>query len=340
VPTTYEELYDDLVLLKKRYPASTPITASWGGAHLLAMMGAGYGIPAGWAGTTSYDAAANLWKYAPATDNYKALYTFLNRCYKAGILDPAVFTQTDADFTRKLTDGSALVTVTWITSGFDTWNSQLKTNGIAGGEWAALRVPASTIGLRALPAVDPYRKGLAVSASVANKPYFKQLIAFLDWAVYSDEGMTLTTWGVEGLTFENTASGKAFLPTIVTPKNPAGTVNITAEYGFDSIFNLNEDEEFEDYKKPAEIVTFLDASLKANETAAMSPQLNLGTDAVEAVRIVNEKLAPYVAESSTKFITGELSISNDWGRYLQELGNRGYRTLEKVWNDAWKNQSG
>ena len=69
---------------------------------------------------------------APATENYKALYSFLNRCYKAGILDPAIFTQSEADFTNKLVDGSALVTVTWVSSGFRTWNDKLKENGIAG----------------------------------------------------------------------------------------------------------------------------------------------------------------------------------------------------------------
>ena len=51
-PTTYDELFDALVTLKGIYPDSTPITAIWGGAHLFAMMGANYGIPAGWNGTS------------------------------------------------------------------------------------------------------------------------------------------------------------------------------------------------------------------------------------------------------------------------------------------------
>ena len=338
-PTTYDELFDALVLLKGIYPEATPITASWGGAHLFAMMGAGYGIPAGWAGTSYYDDAQQRWRFSPATENYKALYSFLSRCYKAGILDPAIFTQSDAAFTNKLVDGSALVTVTWISSGFRTWNEKLKENGISGGEWVPLPVPTSTIGIRALPAVDPFRKGLVVSSRVMSEPYLDTLLKFLDWAVYSEEGMTLNTWGIAGLTFEDTSTGKVFLPHVKTPKNAGGTLDIVKEYGFDLLFNLNENVEFEDYKKPPEIVEFLKNSLAANETAKLSPSLQLDSSTLEAVHIINERIAPYVAESSKNFITGELSIDHDWNGYLSELERRGYRTMENIWNAAWEKQN-
>lgn len=336
MPTTYDELFNSLVALKKIYPKTTPITATWGGAHLFAMLGAGYGIPAGWAGTSFYNATENRWQFSPATENYKEMYRFLNRCYQAGILDPAIFTISEADFIKKLGDGSALVTVTWVSSGFGTWNAQLKENGFPDGEWAALPVPTSTIGIKALPAVDPYRKGLIVPSRVINESYFEELLKFLDWAVYSDEGMTLTTWGVQSFTFENTASGKAFLPNIKTPKNPAGTIDISKEYGFSMLFNLNEDTEFEDYKRPPEIVEFLIASQKAKDATEMAPQLKLSTQALEAIRIINENINPYVADASTKFITGELSIEKDWDGYVTELQKRGFQTLEEIWNDAWK----
>jgi putative aldouronate transport system substrate-binding protein len=339
LPQTYDDLYNSLVLLKGKYPDSTPLTAVWGGAHLFAMMGAGYGIPAGWAGTRHYNANENLWQFSPATENYRALYRFLNQCYEAGILDPMIFTQSDTEFYDKLQDGRAFVTVTWITSGFDNWNTQLRENGIVDGEWAPLPVPESTIGIRALPAVDPYRVGLTVPAQVTNTPYFQDLLRFLDWAVYSEESRTLTTWGIEGLTYENTSTGKAFLPDIKTPKNPDGTIDLAKEYGLDTFFNLVENEEFEDYKKPPEIVAFLQRSLKAEETAQLSPQLILDDPSLDASRIINEKLDPYVASASTQFITGDLDIDSDWDAYIFELENRGYQALEDIWNSAWRNQN-
>lgn len=338
-PETYEDLFNSLVVLKEIYPDSSPLTVCWGGAHLFAMMGAGYGIPAGWNGTRYFNTDEDRWQFAPATENYREMYRFLNRCYEAGVLDPAFFAQSDAEYYEKLGNGSAFVTVTWITSGFEPWNKKLLENGFKDDDWYPLPVPESTIGIHALPAVDPFRKGLIVPSHVVSKPYFEDLLVFLDWSIYSEEGRILTTWGIEGLTYKNTPNGKVFLPDVKTSKNPEGTVAIDKVYGFDMIFNLNEDEEFEDYKKPAAITTFLKKSLDAEETAKMSPKLVLDQHSLEVIQLINEKILPFAAESGTKFITGELSIDEDWDLYSEELEKTGYKTMEIIWNDAWTNMT-
>ena len=51
----------------------------------------------------------------------------------------------------------------------------------------------------------------------------------------------------------------------------------------------------------------------------MSPALALDANAIEAARIINEKITPYVAESGKSFITGGLSMDKDWNSYLLEL---------------------
>ena len=339
VPDTYEDLFACLVFLKDIYPDATPITACWGGAHLLAMMGAGYGIPAGWAGTRDYDPEQDRWRFSPATENYRELYGFLNRCYQAGILDPEIFTQTDAEYYAKILDGKALVTVSWITSGFSSWNETLQKNGVSDGEWAPLPVPESTMGIRALPAVDPFKKGLIVPSRVVKEPYFEDLLHFLDWAVYSEEGMTLTTWGVDGITFEQTPNGRSFLPQIQTTINPDGIFDMTEEYGLATLFDLNENEEFEDYRKPAEIVEFLERSLEAGETAEMPPQLKLSSTALEAISTIKGTIEAYADEASHDFITGHLNINTDWDNYIHGLEQRGYLTLEAIWNTAWEEQN-
>ncbi len=335
-PETYDELFESLVRLKEIYPDSTPITASWGGAHLFAMMGAGYGIPSGWAGDRYYSYADDKWLFAPATENYKAMYSFLNKCYEAGILDPAIFEQSNEDFMEKIVNGKALVTVTWITSGLDSWDDKLHENGIADGNWEPLPVMESTIGIKALPSIDIFRKGLAITADVAEKPYLEELIGFLDWAIYSEEGNDLTTWGIEGFTYENTPEGKMFLPSIISPKNTEGTINMVSEYGFDMIFNLIENEEFEDYKKPEEIVAFLDRSEVEGETLPPQPQLTLSEQDSKIIDSINEELNAYVNETRIKFITGEMDIEGDWDEYLEQLKLLGYEIVENIWNESFE----
>ena len=326
-PTTYDELYESLVLLKELYPDSTPITASWGGAHLLCMMGAGYGIPDGWCGTRYYNESEDKWQYAPATTNYREMYRFLNKCYEAGIFDPAIFSQGNEEFTEKLLNGKGIVTVTWISSGFNYWNQLLEKNGITGGKWVPLPVMESTIGISKLPSVVRFRKGIAITADAINKPYFENMMQFLDWAIYSDEGMDLTYWGVEGLTYENTSDGKELLPVDL------------GKYGFISFFDLCENESFENYKKPDEIVAFLERSVNANETLNPSPELILNNYSIEMTEIIDSNLTPYVNKTGPKFITGELSIDDDWDSYLAELEDLGYKTLEAIWNASWNNQN-
>lgn len=195
----------------------------------------------------------------------------------------------------------------------------------------------STNGIKALPAVDKFRKGLAITSQTADKPYFEDLIKFLDWAIYSEEGNDLTAWGVEGLTYEITADGNKFLPEIVSPKNKQGTIDISKEYGFNLIFDIIENEEYEDYKKPDDIVEFLDRSENAEETLKIQPQLNINASNSEIISVINEELIEYVNETRNKFITGEMDIENDWDNYIIEMDKLGYKIIENIWNDAWNN---
>jgi len=334
-PETYDELFAALVSLKEKYPDSTPITASWGGAHLFSMVGAGYGIPSGWSGDRYYSYENDEWFFAPATDNFKEMFAFLSKCYETGILDPELFTQSNEEFIEKIENGKAFVTVTWITSGLDIWDDKLHENGISSGNWEPLPVMESTIGIKALPPVETLKKGLVVSVDVAEKPYFEELIEFLDWAIYSEEGNDLTTWGIEGLTYENTHEGKKFLPNIITPNNKEGTIDMHGEYGFNAIFDLIENEEFEDYKKPADIVAFLNSSEEAGETLRLQPQLELSSQDSEIVDTINEKLLTYTNEARIMFIIGEMDIESDWNQYLEQMELLGYTIIENIWNESW-----
>ena len=340
VPESLDELLAALQELKLIYPDSTPLTASWGGAHLFAIMGASYGIPAGWHGTRAFNDVLDRWEFAPATDSYREMLSYLRRCYDAGVLDPEIYTQSFDEYLLKMQDGRAFASVTWISSGFDNWNTALRENGVDGGQWEPLRVPRSTIGLSLLPAVDSFRKGLIVPARMSADPNLKELLAFLDWAVYSEEGRTLTAWGVEGITYTQTEAGKSLLPSVISPRTPDGELDLATDFGFASLFDLNENAEFEDYKKPDNIVSFLQESLLADETANPLPQLVLDTGSLQAVGEIKPSLDTYAAEASKAFVTGEMDIDLDWDSYLTQLESLGLRTLETIWNLAWSQQGG
>jgi len=250
-------------------------------------------------------------------------------------LDPAIFEQSNEEFMDKIVNGKALVAVTWITSGLELWDDKLHENGIADGNWEPLPVMQSTIGIKALPSIDTFKKGLVITADVAEKPYLEEMIGFLDWAIYSEEGNDLTTWGIEGLTYENTPEGKILLPSMISPKNKQGTINMAGEYGFDRLFDLIGNEEFEDYKKPEDIVAFLDRSEEGGDTLRPQPQLSLSAQDSNIIDSINEELGAYVNETRIKFITGEMDIEGDWEEYLEQLKLLGYEIVENIWNESF-----
>jgi putative aldouronate transport system substrate-binding protein len=337
-PKTYDDMYASLLSLKRKYPNSWPITATYGGAHLFAMMGAGYGISAGWNGNRMYDEKSNSWLYAPATKNWREMYQFLHKCYAAGLLDPEIFTQDPNAFVKKLTDGTSFIAVTWISSGFSVWNKALESAGISGGDWAPLMAPQSTVGVKALPAVDKFRKGTSISANAISKPYFKELLTFLDWIYYSEEGETLAAWGKEDITYSINNSEKSYLPTIKTAKNPKGFLDPSVDFGLNAIFDLCEVSDFEDSKKPAEIVAFLNTVLASKLTAKPYPSLALSGGDQDAISILSNDLDAYVNEMIKNFIKGESDIEADWESYIANLEKKGYKTLQAIWNNAWKMQ--
>jgi putative aldouronate transport system substrate-binding protein len=337
VPSTFEELARDLAYLKTLFTEAAPITASWGGAHLMAMLGASFGIPAGWNGNRYYNRAADSWQYAPATPNARALYTFLHNSYRDGLLDPAIYTQDFAEYLEKLTSGKAFVTATWITSGLAPWNEELEKSGVPEGEWAPLPVPESPLGIRALPPNSTFRKGLIVPASAADKPYFSRLLEFLDWAIYSEEGIELTSWGVEGITFAyNNDGSRSYLPGISAIDTPDAEKTIKRDFGLDAVFNLNEDSGFVDSKRPEEINAFLLASLDRGDTAFPAPGLKLTSIQLQALKNLSVRLDAYAADAIIQLVTGGLDPERDWDRYIEELENRGYKSVELIWNSAWQ----
>ena len=214
----------------------------------------------------------------------------------------------------------------------------LQQQGYQDANWAPLPVPESTIGRKALPPVASYRKGLCITSEAKNDPRFHDILSFLDWALYSDEGITLTYWGIEGETFIQKASGKEFLPNIRTSLHQKGEVDPRADLGLDMIFNIVEEESYEDAKKPSEIVAFLNRSLAAGETLPANPSLVLSESLQKVEELLEDSLHPYVEKTTRQFIEGSLSIEQDWSGYLKTLEDNGYRTLEELWNLNWAAQ--
>ncbi len=64
------------------------------------------------------------------------------------------------------------------------------------------------------------------------------------------------------------------------------------------------------------------------------------TDKVAQVSQLKETLNSYVSESMSKFVTGSMSIENDWDSYLSELDKIGLETYLSLYQEAYDRQFG
>ncbi len=121
-----------------------------------------------------------------------------------------------------------------------------------------------------------------------------------------------------------------------TNMNPDGEVDIYTTYGLDQLFNLCENEELEDQKKPPQIVRFLQESYSRGENLPTVPLLTLSSVDLELISQIDKYLDGYAQNAALRFITGELDTGDDWDSYLSELEKLGYGTLERIWNAAYE----
>jgi putative aldouronate transport system substrate-binding protein len=194
--------------------------------------------------------------------------------------------------------------------------------------------PESTLGTRMVPPADRFNVGTVLPSRVAGESYFERLLEFLDWVYYSEEGMVLSNWGLEGVTYEVVDGKKQLLPHIEHWRNPDGDTSLLS-YGV-RMFYLNEEPEWVAYKSPEGMTEFLKQVADRGYIAPLQPALALDPATQEFVKITQAPLNDYVNTAQLQFIYGELDIDDDWDGYLRNLESRGYKELEERVNEAMR----
>jgi putative aldouronate transport system substrate-binding protein len=332
VPQTQEELLEALVILKQNYPDMVGMTARWGGAHLLNMFGFTYKTHAGWGSHIFYEHDNERWVYAPATDNFREMLRMLNRFMEAGVLDPEAFTQDTSQYQQKIVTGKAVASHDWVTKGMGSLNRELEAAGVEGANWQPYLPPESTMGVRAVPPADRFNVGTVIANRAASEPYFDRLLQFLDWLYYSEEGMVLTSWGVEGVTFEVVDGRRELLPHIEFWRNPEGDLH-RWDLGLDA-FTINMHPEWLDYQSPERIATFLQEVSAKGYIAPTQPPVVVDSATQEFIDLTLPPLNDYVNTAQLEFIYGHLDLDADWDEYISTLEGRGLRELEERVNEA------
>jgi putative aldouronate transport system substrate-binding protein len=335
MPQNYNEFYEVLKKFKEGDPSSFPLTDKFNGEQLLMIASAAFGTQAGWDYNNGmqYDKASDSWIYAGTDSRYKEMIEYFAKLVREGLMDPELFTQTGGEKFKKLANEKS-----FLTSGAFPMQNRLyrdKQNDYV--EWEFMLPPAGPAG-RISIATSPFEFGVVFPAKVQKNENFEQLLRFVDWLYFSDEGNTLTFWGVEGETYEIVDGKKKLLPDYKWRHfNPDGEILLGKEWGTgnNNWKTGGSNEFYEELMDDGERKFY--NKLMSEVKIQTTPPTVLMTDMQrEQFTLVNAALEDYTKQMLLKFILGDASIEDDWDTYVKETEGKGAQKLLDIYNEAWE----
>ncbi|HIT74353.1 MAG TPA: extracellular solute-binding protein [Candidatus Avipropionibacterium avicola] len=274
-------------------------------------------------------------RFWPASEQYRELIAYVSRLYSKKLVQQDVFGTDSATFNNLGKEGLLGAAATQAPSAFFT-------KGV--GENYVSLAPMKKTDADEVPAWTMVGSGLQSIGQWVVTDKIEHLVESCRWMdyFYGDEGARLFFMGIEGESYEQTGDGEYDFTEKITD-NPDG---------------LTVDEALRPY------VTYLggsypgivkEAYFKGTESSA---QARKGTEAVAPYKIdevwpvftftaeeaaelsaITVDLTKLVSESRAKFITGEMSVDNDWEKYVsqfQQIGIDRYLEIQQAAYDRFK----
>lgn len=363
---TWDDLYDVLTGVKEYMVAEGMISASdyiWSdlwcgnesgqgnGGNLLKLIGSTYDVPSGWAVNDgmAYDAATDQWYFASVSEDFKEFVTVVNKFVKGGILDPETFTQDDATANNKFYRGeTAIISVN--RSQYTAWLAGLD-EGVGKGNYSAY-LTVYPKGKNDYVAENSRLECGVMIASKALKELgeedFIKMLRFVDWLWYSQEGQTLTKWGVEGehwnyvkdeetglevkaLTDEWYCGG---LGIAATDEENQKDLRLELGYAGGNFWYGGNYEQLTDNFIPV-LQDFYARVDKYREIKPLNPAFSSTEEENEQINLWKTPLISNVNSWTLQLITGQKDIEADWAEYVASCENLNCNKLVELYNEMY-----
>jgi putative aldouronate transport system substrate-binding protein len=336
IPETWDDLRDDLRAVKDEYPDHYPLSDRFEGLALLNVAAAGFGTQAGWGlgDMLMYNADNNEFEFTGSLEGHRELIEYFHSLVDEGLMDPESFTQEDDLAVQKFVIGEskAISSNSQMTSVYQT---SLDSN-LGEGEYeiVRLRIPAGPAGDRLVG--SRLENGIMITTAAKEDPRFEEIMGFVDWLWYSDDGQEFAKWGVEGTTFERDDDGKrTFLPDITHLEfNPDGTTELQADLGFgggnfayggttELLYSFFTEEEIA-----------LQEQMLTKEAVPVDPPIPFDELDQEEIALLQTPLSDFVAAQTLGFILGDRPLS-EWDDYVAELQDKQVDRYVEFANNAY-----
>lgn len=335
LPKTTDELYDLLTAFKTHFKEKEgrDVIPFSGGNGLLVLRT--WLLPTFNIKTQGIEEHDGIVRFSPATDDYLAYLTYMNKLYTEGLLDKEIFSQSYDTFSAKVQKGDVGL--------FEAFYS----NGVTGKTMEeALKDPMfhpikSELSKDFLTPGHPRLVSGAFAISKEN-PNPAAAVRWVDY-LYTKEGSDLINVGPEGDFWEYTENEKGETVRVFTGENidkmEDARGNVALDYGFnapglqldikeDVRINKNEENILKDFF----FEEVRNKILKYEEVPF--PIMHLTEEENQQIADIMTDINVLVEQAEAKFITGVDPLSK-YDDYVKTLEKMGVRKVEEIYQVAY-----
>ncbi len=346
---TWEDFYAALVKVKEHTGKDYVWSDQFQFGSTMNLAATSYGVTGGYStdggdwglkNGVKFDFDKGEFYFADTTDEYKEYLKMLRKFYADGLLDPETFTQDSATAKAKFYRGDSFVINMNYQILSDTLNGKMTVDG---AELYFLTPPMGSEGnIKLSSAAGRLENGIMISQNALDElgeEEFIKMLRFIDWLWYSDEGQTLSLWGVEGETYTKSADGKFVLnPDIYyNGINPGAPKQLNVDYGFGGgVFAYGGSVDLR-YSKFSEGEVEWNERVDANrKDMTVMPPILADELEKEDMNLIQVPLMDYVNTAALEFITGKRDIDADWANYVSECEAKGSTKYIDMANEIYQ----
>lgn len=328
VPQTIDEWYEVLTAFKKRDPNGNTLADEipfdgWG----LPYFAPAFGVLNTFCVKTDGTVA-----FGPMEAEYKAYLETLHKWYSEGLLGPNCLIHSESWKTENIVNG-----LTGSFAGLDNaWRYYLPDmqQNDAAAAMSPVSWPMDAAGVRYTPREDVaghMAATVTVITSACKDPV--AAVKFIDY-MYSEEGSTLLTWGVEGESY-TVVNGKKQLTELALTPDPEKGWLLLYEYAIGhASFPKYDGENVVLASYPEEQLVAEQTWANASTALIYPPYIPMSVEDKAFCDGVMDDVSNYITEMEIKFITGEEPLSN-YDAFVAQLDRMGVNKALEIYRRAY-----
>lgn len=334
---TYEDFYQALKKVKEHTGKKYVWSDASKGDSSLNITATAYGVKSGWgiANGLVFDHDKLEYNFADTTDNFKEFVSYFNKMINEGLLDPESFSQEDDAAKAKFVTGETCV----INGNYQNLADYVTLMQEEGAELYMVTAPGGPAGQVQIEN-SRLENGVMISTNALNdlgEEGFIKMLRFVDWLWYSEEGQTLTLWGVEGETYTKQGDTIVLNSDITyNGMNPNATKKLNADYGFaGGVFAYGGPLWLRTSKFTEGERDFNNRIQEYRQARPVDPPFLANEEQNEALNLISTPLIDCVKAWTQKFIVGQADIEKDWDAYVAECESLGSTRFVTMVNEIF-----